>query len=194
MNYERSLGAIMQAVVVYESMFGNTRAIASAVCAGLAEYFDAAVLPVSLADPATISEADVVVVGGPTHVHGMSRSSTRQSAAKQAEEAGSGLTLEPDALNAGLRDWLESLHPSRGHGLAAAFDTRMRGPALFTGRASTGINRALRQKGYELIVTPESFLVTKANVLVTGEQDRARAWGAALAESLALAGDPPSRG
>jgi len=179
----------MQAVIVYESMFGNTRTIAHAIGAGLAEYFDVAIVPVARAYPATYGEADLVVVGGPTHVHGLSRRSSRQSAAKQAEKTGSGLTLEPDATGEGLRDWLASPGAHRGHGLAAAFDTRMRGPATVTGRASKGVARGLRRRGYELIAAPESFLVTRQNELCTGEQDRARAWGAALAASLSLAPD-----
>lgn len=178
----------MQAVVVYESMFGNTRAVAEAIGAGLADNFDVAVVPVAQADPAQISDADLVVVGGPTHVHGMSRASTRQGAAKQAEEAGSGVTLEPYAREDGVREWLASLGTSRGHGVAAAFDTRMQGPAALTGRASKGISHALRRQGYELISDPESFLVTKQNTLCAGEQDRARSWGIALAHVLALTG------
>ena len=176
----------MQAVVIYESMFGNTRAIAYAVGAGLAEYFDVAVIPVGRAHPTSYNQADLVVVGGPTHGRGMSRPSTRQGAAKRAAEAGSGLTLEPGALGEGLREWLASHVTSRGHGLATAFDTRMQGPAVITGRASNGISSALRRQGYEVIAKPESFLVTKANELRPGEQDRARAWGAALAGSLSL--------
>jgi hypothetical protein len=175
----------MQAVVIYESMFGNTRAIAYAIGAGLSDYFDVAVIPVAQAYPTSYSQADLVVVGGPTHVHGMSRPSTRQAAAKQAAGA-EALSLEPGATGEGLREWLASHVTSRGHGLAAAFDTRMQGPAIMTGRACKGIGSALRRQGYELITKPESFVVTKANELRTGEQDRARAWGEALAESLSL--------
>jgi hypothetical protein len=183
----------MQAVVVYESMFGNTRTIAEAIGAGLGEYFDVAVITAQHAHRAQIEGADLVVVGAPTHVHGMPRASTRQGAAKQAEEAGGSLTLEPDALQDGLREWFASVQTSRGHGLAAAFDTRMQGPAAFTGRASKGISRELRRQGYELIAPPESYLVTKANELCPGERDRARTWGVKLAESLSLAAEVSSR-
>ncbi|HEX6933660.1 MAG TPA: flavodoxin domain-containing protein [Streptosporangiaceae bacterium] len=178
----------MQAVVVYESMFGNTRAVAEAIGAGLTDYFDVVVVPVAQADPAQISDADLVVVGGPTHAHGMSRASTRLGAANQAEQGGGGVTLEPHASGDGVREWLGSLGTSRGHGVAAAFDTRMRGPAALTGRASKGISNALRRQGYELISEPESFFVTKRNTLVEGERDRAREWGVALASRLALVG------
>jgi len=178
----------MQAVVVYESMFGNTRAIADAIGVGLTDTFDVVVVPVAKADQAQVSDADLVVVGGPTHAHGMSRASTRLGAAKQASEPGSIVTLEPDASGDGVREWLGSLGSSRGHGMAAAFDTRMQGPAALTGRASKGISHALRREGYELISDPESFLVTKRNTLVGGEEDRARDWGIALANRLSLVG------
>jgi hypothetical protein len=181
-------GSVMQAVVVYESMFGNTRAIADAIGIGLADTFDVVVVPVAQADSAQVSDADLVVVGGPTHAHGMSRASTRLGAVKQAVEPGGGVTLEPYASGDGVREWLGSLGTSRGHGMAAAFDTRMQGPAALTGRASKGISHALRRQGYELISDPESFLVTRRNTLVAGEQDRAREWGVALADKLALVG------
>jgi hypothetical protein len=68
---------------------------------------------------------------------------------------------------------------------AAAFDTRIDGPALLTGRASKGIGRRLAHLGYDLVADPESFLVDKQNHLQPGEAERAVAWGAALALSLA---------
>lgn len=72
----------MRAVVVYESMYGNTHLIADAIGAGLRSTFDVTVVPVSQAGPAVLVRADLVVVGGPTHVHGMSRVSTRKGAAE----------------------------------------------------------------------------------------------------------------
>jgi hypothetical protein len=104
-----------------------------------------------------------------------------------AEQGDSGVRLEPDALAEGLREWLNSLGKSNVHAGAAAFDTRMQGPAALTGRASKGIGRALRHHGYELVADPESFIVTKQNVLEPGEEDRARLWGAGLAAALSAA-------
>lgn len=176
----------MRAVVVYESMYGNTRRVAGAIGSGLAEGFDVAVVPVARADRALIRDADLVVVGGPTHAHGMTRPSTRQAAAKAADEEGSPAP-EPDALETGLREWLKSLGKSKVHAKAAAFDTRMDGPAALTGRASKGVSRALRHHGYDLVAEPESFMVGRDNHLHADEADRARAWGAGLAASLAPA-------
>ena len=124
----------MRAVVVYESMYGNTHRIADAIGAGLEAAFDVRVVPVSHAGPEVIADADLVVVGGPTHAHGMSRASTRKAAVQAADKPVGGLTVEPDAMGPGLRDWFGSLgdYPAR----AAAFDTRVHGPAALTGRAA----------------------------------------------------------
>ena len=51
----------MRAVVVYESMYGNTHLIADAIGAGLEADFDVRVVPVSHAGPEVIAEADLVV-------------------------------------------------------------------------------------------------------------------------------------
>ena len=51
----------------------------------------------------------------------MTRASTRQGAARMAEEADSTVVLEPDAVAEGLREWLDALGESkvgrRGAGL-----------------------------------------------------------------------------
>ena len=52
-------------------------------------------------------------------------------------------------------------------------------PAL-TGRASRGIAKVLRRHGFDLVVPPESFLVTKATHLEPGEDEHARAWARQL--------------
>jgi len=178
----------MRAVVVYESMYGNTHLIADAIGAGLRTAFDVRILPVSQARPEVIADADLVVVGGPTHVHGMSRASTRKAAVKAADKPAGGLTVEPDALGPGLREWFGWLgrYPVR----AAAFDTRMHGPAALTGRAANGIARHLREHGFDVVAEPESFLVTKQDRLEPHEQDRAREWGTTLAAAITAAGSP----
>ena len=176
----------MRAVVVYESMYGNTHLVADAIGAGLGEGFDVTVVPVAKADPAALDGTDLVVVGGPTHAHGMSRASTRNGAVKAAGQPGSSTALDPDAPGPGLRHWLGSLDKEPHYARAAAFDTRMDGPAPFTGRASKGIGRVLRHHGFDLVAEPESFLVTKENHLDPGEEDRARAWGARLGAAASL--------
>jgi hypothetical protein len=173
----------MRAVVVYESMYGNTHLVADAIGAGLRTVFDVSVVPVSEVSPAVIADADLVVVGGPTHVHGMSRANTRKAAVEAADKPASPLKVEPDALGPGLRDWFGSLgdYPVK----AAAFDTRMHGPAALTGRASKGVARLLRAHGFDVVAEPESFLVTKHDRLEPHETTRAREWGTKLAAGMA---------
>jgi hypothetical protein len=172
----------MQAVVVYESMYGNTHLIADAIGAGLSTALDVSVVPVSEADPAVLADADLVVVGGPTHAHGMSRDGTRKAAVRAADKPVSPLTVEPDAPGPGLREWFGSLgrYPVK----AAAFDTRLNGPAALTGRASKGVARLLREHGFDVVAGPESFLVTKQDRLQPHETDRAREWGGKLAADI----------
>jgi hypothetical protein len=172
----------MRVVIIYESMFGNTRAVADAIGRGLGSGNEAITVPVAQARPELLDGADLVVVGGPTHVHGMSRAATRKGAAEMAGKPDSGLTLEPGAESVGLRDWFAGL----GHvtTAAAAFDTRIGGLAMFTGQASKGIARLLRRHGLHLVARPESFLITKSNHLRAGEEERARDWGRLLSSKV----------
>jgi len=173
----------MRAVVVYESMYGNTHRVADAIGAGLGTVFDVTVVPVSQASPVVLAEADLVVVGGPTHAHGMSRATTRKAAVEAAAKPASPLEVEPGALGPGLRDWFGSLgrYPVK----AAAFDTRIHGPAALTGRASKAVARLLRAHGFDVLAEPESFLVTRQDRLEPQETARAREWAARLAAVIA---------
>jgi hypothetical protein len=168
--------------VVYESMFGNTRRIAEAISEGLSETVPVEVAPVHRLEPWPL-EPDIVIVGAPTHVHGLSRPSTRSEAARWAEDAARGLELDTSASGIGIREWLEDA--PRVVPLFAAFDTRADMPQIFTGSAAASIDRALRSRGVTRLAGPHSFLVDKENRLKKGEVERALAWGRELGESLA---------
>ncbi len=167
----------MRVVIVYESLYGNTHLVAEKVAEGVRPGAEAVVLPVGEATPEVLKGADFLVVGSPTHMHGLSTSKSRQVAEADAEKRN--LTLDPDAESEGLRTWFHTLEQGDGR-RSAAFDTRLDGPAGFTGRASRGIARRLRHSGYVLAVDPESFLVDKENHLVSGEADRAREWASRI--------------
>ena len=138
----------MKALVVYESLYGNTARIAEAIGQGLNEGgVETVIDQVDDVDPAAAAGVDLLVVGGPTHARGL-----------------------------GLRAWTEKL-PAGGGRLAAAFDTRMHGPKALTGSAAKGITQRLQQHGFQPIGEPGSFLVTKQSTLEEGEAERARAWG-----------------
>lgn len=174
----------MRALVVYESMYGNTHLIADAIGRGMGEDNDVSVIPVEQAEQSLLAGADLVVVGGPTHGHSMSRESTRQAAVADAAKPDKDLTLDPDAEGPGLRDWFDGL--DKVDGIAgAAFDTRFDMPAALTGRASKGINKRLHRHGFTEVADPQSFFVEKGNTLEEGEDLRAQAWGRKLALAVA---------
>ncbi len=174
----------MRALVVYESMYGNTHATATAIAEGIHGSFEVDVVPISAATPQLLAEADLLVLGGPTHVHGLSRVSTRKAAVEAAQKPG-GPDLDPAAEGSGAREWLDALGDG-GRKPAAAFDTRMSGPSTLTGRAALGIARRLRRHGYRLVLPPESFIVDRQNHLLPGELQRATRWGRGLAAAQAM--------
>ncbi len=171
-----------RALVVYESMYGNTHLIASAIGEGLrSQGVDAEVVPVGRGAGPDVTGVELLVVGGPTHVHGMTSARTR-AAARDAVDDHEWLTLDDDGDDTGLRDWLGAVD-----GLdvdAVAFDTRRHMSPLLTGRASKGIAKLLRRHGARVVDEPSSFYVTDHDELEPGEEDRARAWGTLLAEAV----------
>ena len=175
----------MRALVVYESMYGNTHAIATSIAAGLSATHEVTVVPVNRATAELVATADLIVAGGPTHLHGMSTVATRRRAAEAARQPDSGLAMDPDADGPGLHSWLARL--STRDVPAASFDTRLSGPAVLTGRAARGISRLLASRGCRLLLAPESFLVSKQNTLDNGEAARACSWGALVGEAARAA-------
>ena len=168
----------MNAMVIYESMYGNTRAIAEAIAAGLG---DAPVMTTGQL-PAGGPGPDLLVVGGPTHVHRMATARSRRAAIDAARPG----TLETAESGPMVGDWLSGLPQAHGRP-AAAFDTRSDKPEWLTGAASHGIAKRLRRHGYTVVDTA-SFLVTETEgPLKDGELERARRWGADLAASLSVA-------
>ena len=173
----------MRALVVYESMYGNTHRVAEVIGLGLRQFGESNVVPVDEATPELLDGVDLLVAGGPTHAHGMSRPTTRRSAAEAVSKPGTDLSLDPDWAGDGIREWLESLDEGGGTS-SAAFDTRIGIPPMLSGRASKGIAKMFRQHGFELVVEPESFLVTYDNHLKPGEEAHAYRWAEELASAL----------
>jgi Flavodoxin domain len=168
----------MRALVVYESMYGNTHVVASSIADGLRHDYEVTLVPVAKATAERVAGADLLVVGAPTHMHGLSSAASRRKAGEAAARDGSGLQMDPDADGPGMLDWLKDL----GHrdGLAAVFDTRVNGVAVFTGRASRRIAKLLKRHGYRLVAAPQSFLISSHNTLLDGEASWARRWGMTL--------------
>jgi hypothetical protein len=162
----------MHALVVYETSFGNTEAVARAVAEGLAtratvQVVDAATAPESLAG------VDLAVVGGPTHAFGLSRVSTRQDARRRGASRGD--------VERGLREWLAELDAGPRTTSTAAFDTKVSRPRL-PGSAARRAHRRLRRLGLAALARPRTFRVSGTEgPLRDGELDRAREWGRELA-------------
>lgn len=163
----------MKALVVYESMFGNTEQVARAVATGLGKRLEVELVEVADA-PEAIRDVDLVVVGGPTHAFSMTRQATRVDAVSQGASHGT--------AEAGLREWLATLPAGSQSQPVATFDTRVDKVRHLPGSAAKAAAKAVRRRGYLPAARPESFYVTDvAGPLLEGELDRAEAWGEALA-------------
>lgn len=170
----------MRAIVIFESMFGNTQEVARAIADGLAGQFPAdAVEVVEVGSaPTMVAQDDLVVVGGPTHAFSMSRESTRQDAATKRTDP---LVSQGD----GVRDWLARVNVAPGgHPPAAAFDTKVVRPRL-PGSAAKAIERRLRKRGFSIVQPATTFHVHgMEGPLDDGEIEKARAFGARLAAAV----------
>jgi hypothetical protein len=173
----------MRALVVYESLYGNTHEIADHVAEGLGSAFETTVVHVDDATFDLVRTTHLLVVGGPTHIHGMTSARSRAGGIEGAAKSAELPPLDEHAGGAGLREWFDGL-PAGHDTAAAAFDTRFDGSPLLTGAASHGIAKRLRRHGFRVVVEPESFLVDKKTRLVAGEAERATAWAADLAGHL----------
>lgn len=174
----------MNIVIVYESVYGNTRLVAEAIAAGARQSWPAATVTMARpgsADPDLISSADLLIVGGPTHTRGMTRPSSRAQAVVPPKKRAPATPwhLEPDAEGPGIREWVSGLAQTRG-AATATFDTRMDIP--LAGGAAPRIGRKLMHLGYTLAARPAGFLVQAGQgPLREGELERARRWGSDLA-------------
>jgi flavodoxin len=168
----------MRSLVVYESWFGNTQELAETVAGALAAEGEVAVQSVD--DPLPPLDAfDLLVVGAPTHVHGLSSGMSRKNAIEQLD----GDEAEPGI---GVRGWIDEL-PLLGRPPVAVFDTRAHKPEFLVGSAAHGIAKRLRRRGYRLVVKPESFFVDGTpGPLEDGELARAAEWGRSLANEVPI--------
>jgi hypothetical protein len=167
----------MKAVVVYESHWGNSEAVARAIAKGIGP--DVPALNTDEAKGPAIAGADLIVAGAPVMAFALPRESARKQLA--------GDTKAPrpaDVSHPLLRSWLDSL--PAGHGWAAAFETRI----WWSPRGATGtIESKLKRAGYRRLAKGERFIVSGGyGPLRDGELERARQWGAGLAEEVAAAG------
>lgn len=165
----------MRALVVYESMYGNTAAVAERIRDGLAESWEVDLCGVDEHPPLDLSQYGLVVVGGPTHAFGMSTAPSREEAVKNAAAS--------TASRIGVREWLPRLAGAYD-GQIAVFDTRM---GRYAGSAAKAITRYLRRAGRRPLARRSFRVAGQRGPLREGEAYQARTWGSELAV-LARAG------
>jgi hypothetical protein len=163
----------MHALVIFESIWGNSEQVARAIAAGIGEGTE---VIDALRAPATLGEdVDLLVVGGPTHAFSMSTEATRKAAADQ------GATQIPAR---GIREWIDALSSPTRAVPVATFDTRVVSPRL-PGSAAKKAMKRLLGRGFRPIAKPETFGVHGySGPVADGELDRARQWGSGLVRLL----------
>ena len=160
----------MKAVIVYESHWGNTEAIARAVAEGYGP--EAVALTTDEATPAVVGSADLIVAGAPVLGFSLPSDSTIEGLSSER-----GAPSLPETSRMTMRAWLAGV--PQGHGAHAAFETRI---WWSPGGATGTIERSLEESGYARICKPGRFVVQgKYGPLRTGELEKARQWGVELA-------------
>ena len=169
-----------RALVIYESMFGNTQHIAEAIADGVSQCMPVEVVAGGAAPTTIADDVTLVIAGAPTHAFGLSRETTRNDA---RQRAGHGVVSNM----IGIREWLDGLAAASGTAAAATFDTRIDHPRV-PGSAAKKAEKRLRRLGYRITAPAESFYVSDvAGPLLEGEINRARDWGGTVAAPLAAA-------
>jgi hypothetical protein len=173
---------MMKAVVIYESLWGSTAAVAKAIAAGIGP--DARAMSTAEATPEAIAGADLLVAGAPVHSMSIPTDQTREWARTGSLGPGG---APPDLSHPKMRSWLGEL--PKGGGCSAAFDTRVQ--AWYGRGAASSIDKALKDAGYRPLAKPRGFYVTghpvkptTSGTLREGEEEQARLWGAELAKAM----------
>ena len=160
----------MQAIVIYESVWGNTAAVARAIAEGIGAGTQAFATDEAPAE--SVAAADLVVAGAPVFAFGLPTERTRATISDGEPGA--------DLSHPSLRSWLERL--PAGHGRVAAFETRV----WWSPKGATGaIEKRFAAHGYRPLGKVAKFVVRgKEGPLRDGELERATAWGRQLRATI----------
>lgn len=157
----------MRALVVYESLWGNTEKVARVIADKLAGIGEVVIVD-SGNGPASVNGYDLLAVGGPTHAFSMTRAGTRFEAVKS--------NSAPHEPSSGIREWLNQLGRPAVAIPAVAFDTRVDKPRM-PGSAAKAARHELRLLGFDTSVKQETFRVHGyEGPLLDGELERASTW------------------
>ena len=164
----------MKAIVVYESHWGNTAAVARAIAEGIGP--DAIAASTAEVSAASLAEVDLIVAGAPLLGFSLPTESMVKSLGTNLGKD----PTPPDLSHPSMRSWLETV--PKGSGRAAAFETRI---WWSPGSASKAILSKLEALGYRTADKAQRFVVKdKYGPLRDGELERAKAWGAELAKTV----------
>jgi flavodoxin I len=149
----------MKALIVYDSVYGNTEKIARAIAEAINPPDEVKVLQASEANPSELASIGLLILGSPTH-------GGRPTQAVQ------------EFLNKVTQPSLEGIN-------VAAFDTRIQTKLVGVfGYAAGRIANNLKKKGGTLIASPEGFFVKGGQgPLKEGELERAAGWVKGILES-----------
>jgi hypothetical protein len=163
----------MHAIVIYESHWGCTKAVAEAIAEGIGK--DARALTTDEATGEVLAGADLVVAGAPVIAFALPRTGATAQLAADTKAP-----RPADVSHPLLRTWLERMPAGRGG--FAAFETRI----WWSPRGATGtIESRFSKAGYRKVAKAERFVVAGAyGPLREGELERAREWGATLKAAI----------
>lgn len=164
-------GGHVDALVIVESWFGNTRAIADAIGQGLSQHGGRVqLIDVEDAPVEVPADVDLVVLGAPTHDRGLSTAATRQKAVEAGAEHGA----------TGAQEWVDTVQLRDGVKVAV-FDT-VTSKSWFSGSAAKAAARILTRRGLTPAVQTQSFTVSGLKgPLCPGQAEAAQSWGQHLA-------------
>jgi flavodoxin len=147
----------MNTLVIYDSLYGNTKQIAEAIASIFSKYGQTRIMAASAVAALDLTGVGLLALGGPTQGHGISPA-VKDLLNRNPNEKFSGLTV-------------------------AAFETRMHINRWLTASAADSIAKKLNQYGVKLLLPPESFLVEgREGPLEKGEAERAANWARAIME------------
>ncbi|MEJ2665765.1 MAG: flavodoxin family protein [Deinococcales bacterium] len=171
----------MKVLVVYDSMFGNTAQVATAIGDALRGGDEVTVVPVAEATPARMAEAELLFVGSPTQ-----RFRPLPAVSELLKR------LPGDSLaSVRVAAFDTRIEIAEANSRILSFMVRLLGPSSF---AAPRIEAALRRAGGTLAAPFEGFIVDGTEgPLREGELERAAQWArrAAGANAVRVAAEAP---
>jgi flavodoxin len=152
----------MKALIIYDSLFGNTEKVANAIKEGIGKK-DTKVIKARNAAPEMLVGIDLLIVGSP--VHG-GKPSADMKKFLSSISSGSLKGCKAAAFDTGI--------PKEGQGKFIKFII-----GLF-GYAAKEIASTLKKKGAQILAAETFFVLDKEGPLKDGELDRAKTWAKKL--------------